>query len=150
MNLPPTKPLLLMKLCLSLLVMVQMTACSMVAPYDSATDKGINELLDKTEKFVAGCDAQATPYSKAGTFYADAIGAVNALRLRSNLYLKNEEEIKILDRLVKKYENLQKSHQEGPITSSLAEAIRVSFRSLIQIQIVKKRSFALSKSLKDA
>ena len=150
MSLLTTKSSSLMKLCLCLLVMLQVTACTLVAPYDSETDKGINDLADKTEKFIAMCDAQRTPYSKAGTFYTDAIGAVNALKLRSDLYTKNEQEVQVLERLAVKYDHLRQSHKEGPITSSLAEPIRVSLRALMQMQLVKKSSLAVSKSLKEA
>jgi hypothetical protein len=129
--------------------MVSMSSCQFNAPYDDKTDKGITDLTEATEKFVAKCDMERVPYSKVGDFYTDAIGSVRAIKDRSDVYLKNEQEIKVLNRLETKFERLRQSHQEGPITSSLAEPVRISLRSLQQMQIAKKRSLAVSKSLKE-
>ena len=131
-----------------LVLCLMLSACSFLSPYDETTNDQIASLSVKTETFVASADSNRTPYSKAASFYSEAIGEVKAIRLRADLYDKNEEEIEALDRLEKRYELLRESHREGPITSSLAEPIRVSLRSLTQMQIAKKRSMTFSNNLR--
>ncbi|MBL9180980.1 MAG: hypothetical protein JNN17_02480 [Verrucomicrobiaceae bacterium] len=154
MNSHKIKQILKLPACLTrsiigLTLMISMSSCQFNAPYDDKTDAAITELAKETEKFVARCDVERVRYSKAGTFYTDATGSIKAIKDRSGLYLKNEREIEALNRLETKFERLKQSHQEGPITSSLAEPIRVSFRSLQQMQIAKKRSLAVSKSIQE-
>jgi hypothetical protein len=128
-------------------LLFELTACSSIT-YDAAVDKQITDLSTKTETFVAKCDAERTKYAQAKDFYPEATGLIKSIQLRSSLYANNEKESSELDRLKGKYVGLEESHKEGPITSSLAEPVRVSLRSLTQMQIAKKRSFEFGESLK--
>jgi hypothetical protein len=121
-----------------------------VGPYDEITDKAINDLAMKTEQFLAKMEATGGDYESNRSFYRDAKASIRSIRLRAELYEKNEGELKELDLLDQNFDNLAKLHRLGSLTGmtgSIARTqIEANFKSLIQIELAKKRSSGVSKT----
>jgi hypothetical protein len=128
------------------------TSCAVVfvGPYDEITDKAINDLAIKTEQFLAKMEATSGDYESNRSFYRDAKASIRSIRLRAELYEKNEGELKELDLLDQNFDNLAKLHRLGSLTGmtgSIARTqIEANFKSLIQIELAKKRSSGVSKT----
>jgi hypothetical protein len=128
------------------------TSCAVVfvGPYDEITDKAINDLAMQTEQFLAKMEATGGDYESNRSFYRDAKASIRSIRLRAELYEKNEGELKELVLLDQNFDNLAKLHRLGSltgITGSIARTqIEANFKSLIQIELAKKRSSGVSKT----
>ena len=128
-----------------------LASCSVlfVSPYDEITDRGVNDLVARTETFLvryAGVtdDTGATVQrgraydAAAATFYSEARGAASAMLLRSSEKAKNEEEIEILTSVDNQYRQLEASHRLGRITRKSAAGLHRTLRSLLRVQLIKK------------
>jgi hypothetical protein len=157
----PTKPDLVteyipMRYRRSLQCAVALTAfivssCVMfVGPYDEVTDKAISDLEIKTEQFIAKMENTHGDYASNKAFYVDAKASVRSIKLRAELYPKNSGELKELDLLSQNLDNLEKLHRAGPLTGLVADgartALEANFKSLMQIELAKKRSSGVSNS----
>jgi hypothetical protein len=121
-------------------------AASFVASYDETTDRLLTELSQKTETAIIRADAGELSAADQEKFFSESLGTVRALKARSALFAKNEDEIAALAQLEKRFESLQK--HGGPPRSSLATGLRGTLLDLQQIQIAKKRSSIFSAGLK--
>ena len=121
-------------------------AATFVAAYDETTDRLLTDLSQKTETAVIRADAGELSAADQEKFFSESLGTVRALKARSALFAKNEDEIAALAQLEKRFEALQK--HGGPPRSSLATGLRGTLLDLQQIQIAKKRSSIFSAGLK--
>jgi hypothetical protein len=117
-----------------------------VAPYDETTDHLLTDLSVKTETAVAQADDGQLSAADREKFFNEALGAVRTLKMRSALFLKNEDERRALGQLEERYQDL-KQHGASP-RSSLSTGLRATLLALQQIQIAKKRSSVFSAGLK--
>ena len=139
----PTYPRRPQAVWLALLLLLAAGGCVLLAPYDPTTDRSLNDLVVRTETFLAHAEATRAPYARSAAFYQEAVGTVRAIRLRAGLYDRNTEETELLDRLEKRYGALATIHREGPITASAAGGLRVTLRALLRTELAKKRSAGL-------
>jgi hypothetical protein len=116
-----------------------------VAPYDETTDRLLTDLTVRTEIALARADAGELSEQDRQEFFDNAIGTVRTLKARSSLFAKNEDEVKALTELEKRYQDLRK--HGGQPRSSLATGLRVTLLDLQQIQIAKKRSHLFTAGL---
>ena len=121
-------------------------AASFVASYDETTDRLLTDLSLKTETAVVRADAGQLTAEDRDKFYDESLGAVRALKARSTLFAKNEDETSALGTLEENYEALRK--RGAPPRSSFTTGLRRSLLALQQIQIAKKRSSIFSAGLK--
>jgi hypothetical protein len=121
-------------------------AVNFVAAYDETTDRLLTDLSLKTETAVVRADAGQLTAEDRDKFYDESLGTVRALKARSSLFAKNEDELTALGVLEQRYENLKK--RGASPRSSLAGGMRGALRDLQQIQIAKKRSSIFSAGLK--
>jgi hypothetical protein len=129
---------------LALLLLVS-CAVTFVAPYDQITDEAVQELAKKTEIFITDVTLTRGSYSQHADFYREVEGSLGAIELRASLYQKNEGELDLIKRLRKAFQNLKQIHQEvGPFRPAEAEPVRSLLRSLIQVELAKKRSAGIS------
>jgi hypothetical protein len=131
-------------------VSVLVTSCAvvLVGPYDEVTDQAITELETKTEQFLVKMELGGGDYQSNKSFYRDAKASVRAIRLRAELYEKNEGELRELDLLAQNFDNLAKLHRLGSLTGNAGSIARTqietNFQSLIRIELAKKRSSGVS------
>lgn len=128
------------------LVFLAGCAVNLVAAYDETTDRLITDLSLKTETAVIRADAGQLTAEDRDKFYDESLGTVRALKARSSLFAKNQDEITALGVLEQRYDNLKK--RGASPRSSLAGGMRGALRDLQQIQIAKKRSSIFSAGLK--
>ena len=121
-------------------------AAVFVASYDETTDRLLTDLSQKTETAIIRADVGELSAADQEKFFSESLGTVRALKARSALFAKNEDEIAALAQLEKRFEALQK--HGGPPRSSLATGLRGTLLDLQQIQIAKKRSSIFSAGLK--
>src|ERR1700719_2456319 len=134
------------KLPILFLAAVLFAGCTLVAPYDETTDHLLTDLSVKTETAIAQADAGQLSTSDREKFFDEAIGAVRAMKARSSLFDKNQDEVKAFSELEQRYQDLRQ--HGGPPRSSLATGLRATLLDLQQIQIAKKRSSIFTSSLK--
>ena len=132
-------------LFLSLLLLAG-CAVSFVAAYDETTDRLLIDLSLKTETAVVRADNGQLSAEDRDKFYDESLGTVRALKARSSLFAKNEDEVSALGTLEENYEALRK--RGAPPRSSFTTGLRRSLVALQQIQIAKKRSSIFSAGLK--
>jgi hypothetical protein len=129
-------------------VLVASCAVVLVGPYDEVTDKAITDLAMKTEQFFVRMESNGGSYESNRSFYQDAKASIRAIRLRAELYEKNQGELTELDLLAANLDNLAKLHRLGPLTGNVASIARTqietNFKSLMQIELAKKRSSGVS------
>ena len=142
-----------MKACLLhrlpiLLLAISLGGCAalFIAPYDETTDRLLTDLTVRTQTAVAKAESGQLPEAEREKFYAEAEGTVQTMEMRVGLYTKNEKEIEALAELAKRYHALHDRHV-APRTS-LSTGLRLTLLDLQQIELAKKRSTALSSSLK--
>jgi hypothetical protein len=121
-------------------------AVNFVAAYDETTDRLITDLSLKTETAIVRADAGQLTAEDRDKFFDESLGTVRALKARSSLFAKNQDEITALGVLEQRYENLKK--RGASPRSSLAGGVRGALLDLQQIQIAKKRSSIFSAGLK--
>jgi hypothetical protein len=120
-------------------------AVTFVAPYDQITDEAVQELAKKTEIFITDVTLARGSYSQHAGFYREVEGSLGAIELRASLYPKNEGELDLINRLRTAFQKLKQIHQEvGPFRPAEAEPVRSLLRSLIQVELAKKRSAGIS------
>jgi hypothetical protein len=131
-----------------LLACIPFVGCTavFVAPYDETTDRLLTDLSVKTQTAIAQADAGELSPADREKFFDEAFGSVRAMKTRSALFQKNDDEIKALAQLEQRYQDL-KNHGVSPRTS-LSIGLRASLLDLQQIQIAKKRSSVFTTSLK--
>ena len=136
------------RLALLFLALVFLGGCAVnfVAAYDETTDRLLTDLSLKTETAILRADSGQLTAEDRDKFFDESLGTVRALKARSSLFAKNEDEIKALGTLEQRYEALRK--HGGPPRSSLATGLRGTLLDLQQIQIAKKRSSIFSAGLK--
>ena len=130
----------------ALLIFLAGCAAVFVAPYDETTDRVLTDLTVRTEIALARADAGELSAQDRQEFFDDAIGTVRMLKARSSLFAKNEDEVKALAELEKRYGELRK--RGGQPRSSLATGLRATLLDLQQIQIAKKRSHLFTADLR--
>lgn len=136
-------------MCLALLlalILLSGCAANFVAAYDETTDRLLTDLSLKTETAILRADSGQLSAADQSKFFDESLGTVRALKARSSLFAKNEDEIAALATLEQHYEALRK-HGRPPRTS-LATGLRGTLLDLQQIQIAKKRSSIFSTGLK--
>jgi len=121
-------------------------AVNFVAAYDETTDRLLTDLSLKTETAILRADSGQLSAEDRGKFYDESLGTVRALKARSSLFTKNQDEITALGVLEQGYESLKK--RGASPRSSLAGGLRGPLLDLQQIQIAKKRSSIFSAGLK--
>src|SRR5256714_14649726 len=121
-------------------------AVNFVAAYDETTDRLLTDLSLKTETAVVRADAGQLSAEDRDKFYDESLGTVRALKARSTLFAKNEDETSALGTLEEHYEALRK--RGAPPRSSFTTGLRRSLLALQQIEIAKKRSSIFSAGLK--
>jgi len=121
-------------------------AVNFVAAYDETTDRLLIDLSLKTETAVVRADNGQLSAEEREKFFNESLGTVRALKARSALFAKNEDEISALSALEENYEALRK--RGAPPRSSFTTGLRRSLVALQQIQIAKKRSSIFSAGLK--
>lgn len=121
-------------------------AVNFVAAYDETTDRLLTDLSLKTETAIVRADSGQLSAEDRDKFYDESLGTVRALKARSSLFAKNQDEITALGVLEQGYENLKK--RGASPRSSLAGGVRGALLDLQQIQIAKKRSSIFSAGLK--
>ncbi len=133
---------------LVVLCCLMLSGCLMVSPYDEVTDRAITELEVKTELFFARVQGDGSGYTANRTFYQETKASLKAIRLRANAHVKNEGEVKLIDQLAENFDNLAELHKVGQLTglagTTAYDLIVTNFRSLIQVEIAKKRSLSMS------
>lgn len=131
------------------LLLASCSSVVFVSDYDEVTDQAATELAARTETFLARYAASTNETgtitregksydSEAATFYAEARGAAAAILLRADQKLHNEDEINVVQSLIKQYERLEASHRLGTITPKSAAGLHRTLRSLLNIQLTKK------------
>jgi hypothetical protein len=128
------------------LVVLGGCAVNFVAAYDETTDRLLTDLSLKTETAVVRADNGQLTAEDRDKFYDESLGTVRALKARSSLFAKNQDEITALGVLEQRYDNLKK--RGASPRSSLAGGLRGALLDLQQIQIAKKRSSIFSAGLK--
>lgn len=125
-----------------------LTNCSvlLVAPYDETTDHLLTDLSVKTETAIARADAHTLSPEERGKFFDEAVGAIRAMKARSSLFAKNEDEVAALIELEQCYQALRQRNVSP--RSSIASGLRLELVDLQQIQVAKKRSSIFSSGLK--
>jgi hypothetical protein len=89
-----------------------------------------------------------TSYSQHAKDYQEIDGALGALDMRAVNYQNNEAEIKLIQDLRAAMRNLQRIHKGiGPFRQPEAEGVRSLFRSLIHLELSKKRSASINKTM---
>jgi hypothetical protein len=121
-------------------------AVNFVAAYDETTDRLLTDLSMKTETAILRADSGQLTAADRDKFFEESLGTVRALKARSALFAKNEDEVTALGVLEQRYDNLRK--RGAAPRSSLAGGLRGSLADLQQIQIAKKRSSIFSAGLK--
>jgi hypothetical protein len=136
------------RFALLFLVLIFLGGCAVnfVAAYDETTDRLLTDLSLKTETAIVRADAGQLDAADRDKFYDESLGTVRALKARSSLFAKNQDEITALGVLEQRYENLKK--RGASPRSSLAGGVRGALLDLQQIQIAKKRSSIFSSGLK--
>lgn len=125
-------------------------AVNFVAPYDEVFDRQVSELHQNTAVFLARMHATRGSYSSNRGFYSEAAGSIEVLRTRASLYgeKKNSGTLKELDLLEQAFNDLQEIHRAGPIVGdgyrAVSNTLSVHFRALLQIELHKKHSAAVS------
>ena len=139
---------LVARLALLFLSLVLLGGCAVnfVAAYDETTDRLLIDLSLKTETAVVRADNGQLSGEERDQFFNESLGTVRALKARSSLFAKNEDEISALGTLEENYEALRK--RGAPPRSSFTTGLRRSLVALQQIQIAKKRSSIFSAGLK--
>jgi hypothetical protein len=131
---------------LSTVLVLLFTGCAvtLVGPYDAITDQSVTDLSTRTELFLERMEATGGGYSANRDFYRDAKANIHTIRLRAELYPKNEGELKLLDQLSENLDNLAQLHRAGPLTGVAGQTARDlidgNFRSLLEVELAKKRS----------
>jgi hypothetical protein len=141
-------PLLAARFALLFLALIFLGGCAVnfVAAYDETTDRLLTDLSMKTETAILRADSGQLTSADRDQFYEESLGTVRALKARSALFAKNEDEVTALGVLEQRYDNLRK--RGATPRSSLAGGLRGSLADLQQIQIAKKRSSIFSAGLK--
>jgi hypothetical protein len=136
------------RLALLFLALIFLAGCAVnfVAAYDETTDRLLIDLSLKTETAVVRADNGQLSAEDRDKFYDESLGTVRALKARSSLFAKNEDEVSALGTVEENYEALRK--RGAPPRSSFTTGLRRSLVALQQIQIAKKRSSIFSAGLK--
>jgi PBP1b-binding outer membrane lipoprotein LpoB len=125
-------------------------AVTFVAPYDEVFDRQVSEFHQKTATFLARMNRTHGSYDANQTFYAEAEATIEVLRTRASLYneAKNKGTLTEIDLLEKDLKDVEKMHRAGPLVEEAYQAARnllwVPFRALLQIELHKKHSAAVS------
>src|SRR5947207_15740626 len=90
------------------LIVLSGCAVNFVAAYDETTDRLLTDLSLKTETAVVRADAGQLSAEDRDKFYDESLGTVRALKARSTLFAKNEDETSALGTLEEHYEALRK------------------------------------------
>jgi hypothetical protein len=119
-----------------------------VSSYDEVTDQQIQDAAKKTEALIGDVLANRTGYNQHAKDYQEIDGTLGALEMRAANYQNNEAEIKLIQDLRAAMRNLQRIHKEiGPFRQAEAEGVRSLFRSLIHLELSKKRSASINKTM---
>lgn len=132
--------------------MLLLSSCAVmfVAPYDEVFDRQVSEFHQKTASFLARMNSTHGSYEANRAFYSEADATIEVLRSRASLYneAKNRGTLREIDLLEKAFDDLAKMHRAGPIVGEGYQAARnllsVHFRALLQIELHKKHSAAVS------
>jgi hypothetical protein len=125
-------------------------AVSFVAPYDEVFDRQVSEFHQHTSLFLARMNSTRGTYAANRAFYAEADGTIEVLRSRASLYdeKKNAGTLKEIALLEQAFRDVEEIHRAGPIVGDGYRAVRntlsVHFRALLQIELHKKHSAAVS------
>jgi len=125
-------------------------AVSFVAPYDEVFDRQVSEFHQETAVFLARMLSTRGTYAANRTFYAEADGTIEVLRSRASLYdeKKNAGTLQQLALLEQAFDDVAEIHRAGPMVGDGYRAVRntlsVHFRALLQIELHKKNSAAVS------
>ena len=118
-----------------------------VSSYDEVTDQQIQDTAKTSEALIGDVLVNRTSYSQHAKDYQQIDGALGALEMRAANYQNNEAELKLIQDLRAALRNLQRIHREiGPFRQAEAEGVRSLFRSLIHLELSKKRSASLNKT----
>jgi hypothetical protein len=117
-------------LFLSLLLLAG-CAVNFVAAYDETTDRLLTDLSLKTETAVVRADSGQLSAAERDKFYEESLGTVRALKARSALFAKNEDEISALGTLEENYDALRKrgAPPRSSFTTGLRRSLFNKFRS---------------------
>jgi hypothetical protein len=119
-----------------------------VSSYDEVTDQQIQDAAKKTEALIGDVLANRASYNQHAKDYQEIDGTLGALEMRAANYQNNEAEIKLIQDLRAAMRNLQRIHKEiGPFRQAEAEGVRSLFRSLIHLELSKKRSASINKTM---
>jgi hypothetical protein len=127
-----------------------LVGCSVVfvSSYDEVTDQQIQDAAKKTEALIGDVLANRTSYNQHAKDYQEIDGTLGALEMRAANYQNNEAEIKLIQDLRAALGNLRRIHKEfGPFRQAEAEGVRSLFRSLIHLELSKKRSASINKTM---
>jgi hypothetical protein len=136
--------------CAGLFLSLLLTGCAVVfvSSYDEVTDQQIQDAAKTTEALIGDVLVNRTSYSQHAKDYQEIDGALGALEMRAANYQNNEAEIKLIQDLRAAMRNLQRIHKEiGPFRQAEAEGVRSLFRSLIHLELSKKRSASINKTI---
>lgn len=136
---------------LPLLLFFASCAVRFVAPYDDVFDRQVSDFHQKTAVFLARMNSTRGTHAANRGFYSEADGTIEVLRSRAGLYdeAKNRGTLKALELLEQAFDDVEEIHRAGPIVGDGYRAVRntlsVHFRALLQIELHKKHSAAVSK-----
>lgn len=133
-------------------VMILSSACTvrLIAEYDPILDSSVSALSSKVNSFLARMETTAgTPageYAPNAGFYAEVLGELKTLQLRTEQQEKAkliEESLVLLSRNI---ENLRSLHQAGgaaglsvPVLGPARSALETQFRALFAIENALRR-----------
>lgn len=156
---------------LLLALLISGCAVSFIGPYDELTDRAITDLQNRTELFITRMRETGGRYSQNRDFYSDARARLASIRLREELYARklkrdqsdtstpevvlkkgqpdpNDPTLRLIELLRGNLDQLEKLHQEGPLTGTAGKVahqlINTNFQSLLQLELAKKRSSGVS------
>lgn len=133
------------------LILLAGCAVNWVAPYDAVFDQGVSQLHLDTNAFLVRMASTGASYEGNSRFYQEVQGKIGALRARAEFYgtEKNKGTLSLLDSLAANFENLKELHGAGPLTGDAGKHARTlinsNFRSLLQVELAKKRSSGVHK-----
>jgi hypothetical protein len=135
--------------CAGLVLSLLLVGCAVVfvSSYDEVTDQQIQDAAKTTEALIGDVLVNRTSYNQHAKDYQEIDGALGALEMRAVNYQNNEAEVDLIQKLRLALRNLRRIHKEfGPFRQAEAEGVRSLFRSLIHLELSKKRSASINKT----
>lgn len=132
-------------------------AVSFIGPYDEVTDRAITDLQNRTELFLNRVEVADNGYEANQTFYREMKASLATIRLREEIYARKLQDgsadpadptLKEIRLLQENFENLERLQKAGSLSGlpgrTAHQLIETNFRSLLQLELAKKRSSGVS------